>query len=90
MSDILLKRFDKFWSAYPKKRSKGYAKKVWLKIKPDEELFKIMLDKITEAKKTNDWKKKNGDFIPYPATWLNAEAWEDEYETENDDDERVW
>ncbi len=82
MSDIiLLKRFDKFWINYPKKRNKGYAKKVWLRIKPSEKLLKIMMDKIMEAKKTHDWQKDGGQFIPYPSSWLSGECWEDSFET---------
>ncbi len=42
-----------------------------------------MLDKIIEAKKSIDWLKGNpaGEFIPYPSSWLNAECWEDSFET---------
>jgi hypothetical protein len=38
-----------------------------------------MIDKIKQAKNSNEWIKENGQFIPYPATWLNAKGWEDEY-----------
>jgi hypothetical protein len=79
MSAIHLERFNKFWINYPKKRNKGNAKKIWLRIKPGEELLKKMLAKIMEAKKSKDWQKDNGQFIPYPATWLSGECWEDEY-----------
>jgi len=24
-----------------------------------------------------DWRKDSGQFIPHPATWLNAKGWED-------------
>jgi len=76
---LLLERFNKFWINYPKKRKKGSAKKVWLRIKPGEELLKKMLAKIMESKRSKDWQKDNGQFIPYPATWLNGECWEDEF-----------
>jgi hypothetical protein len=79
MSSILLERFNKFWINYPKKRNKGSAKKVWLRIKPGEELLKKMLAKIMEAKRSKDWQKDNGQFIPYPATWLSGECWDDEF-----------
>lgn len=80
MTTILLERFDKFWINYPKKRNKGSAKKIWLRIKPDDNLLKKMLAKIMEAKRSKEWRKDNGQFIPYPATWLNAECWEDEFD----------
>ena len=75
-------RFWKFWNAYPRKKSKGQAEKVFIKINPDEQLLAIMIAKIEQAKKSDSWKKENGQFIPYPATWLNAQGWEDE-ETQN-------
>lgn len=71
--------FDIFWKAYPKKKSKGQAEKAWEKIKPSEQLLETMLSTIETAKTSKEWAKDNGEFIPYPATWLNAKGWEDEY-----------
>lgn len=70
--------FDQFWKAYPKKAAKKLAKKAFQKINPDEKLLKIMLDAIENQSKCPAWKKDNGQYIPYPATWLNGERWEDE------------
>ena len=71
-------RFNRFWDAYPKKLSKGDAEKAWQKIKPGEQLLTQMLNAITAAKTSDDWQKDSGQFIPYPASWLNAKRWEDE------------
>lgn len=71
--------FNIFWSAYPKKKSRGQAERTFIKINPDEKLLSIMLSTIEKAKKSATWSKENGQFIPYPATWLNAKGWEDEY-----------
>lgn len=73
------RRFDSFWAMYPKKRSKGQAEKAWIKINPDEELFRAIMRGLELAKGSVDWAKDNGQFIPYPSTWLNAKGWEDEY-----------
>ena len=35
---------------------------------------------LETAKKSSDWTKDNGQYIPYPATWLRAKGWEDETE----------
>ena len=72
--------FEQFWQAYPKKKSRGQAEKAWLKIKPkpDEQLLATMIATIERAKKSVEWVKDSGQFIPYPATWLNAKGWEDE------------
>ena len=72
--------FDEFWKAYPKKRSKGRAERAWVKIAPDTELFSAILDGLERAKRSRDWTKEGGRYIPYPATWLNAKGWEDDYE----------
>lgn len=72
--------FDQFWRLYPKKRSKGQAEKTWVKISPDDELYKQILAGLENAKKSIDWQKDGGQYIPYPSTWLNAKGWEDEYE----------
>src|SRR5690606_8083928 len=71
--------FARFWSAYPKKKSKGQAEKAFQKISPSEQLLEVMLASIEQAKTSADWRKANGQYIPYPATWLNAKGWEDEH-----------
>lgn len=71
-------RFNRFWDAYPKKLSKGGAEKAWKKIKPSEQLLTQMLSAIAAAKTSDDWQKDGGQFIPYPASWLNSKRWEDE------------
>jgi len=70
--------FELFWKAYPKKRSKGQAEKTFEKVAPDEQLFAAIMTAIEQAKKSEQWLKANGQYIPYPATWLNAKGWEDE------------
>jgi hypothetical protein len=74
-------RFDRFWKAYPKRKSRGRAEKAFMKINPDEQLLATMIATIEQAKTSEDWIKQGGQFIPYPASWLNARGWEDE-ETE--------
>lgn len=75
--------FVRFWAAYPKKRSKGQAEKAWAKLQPDEQLFRAIMDGLERAKTSADWQKDGGQYIPYPATWLNAKGWEDEYTTQH-------
>lgn len=71
--------FKLFWESYPKKKSKGQAEKAWNKIKPDELLLKLILNKLEDARSSPEWTKEGGKYIPYPATWLNAKGWEDEF-----------
>ena len=74
--------FEAFWTAYPKKKSKGQALSAWKKLKPDSSLQVVILKAIEAQKRSPDWQKDKGQYIPYPATWLNAMAWEDEVPAE--------
>lgn len=78
--DIYAQKFNEFWQAYPKKRSKGQAEKAFSKLKPNEQLHNVIIKSLEQAKTSADWKKEKGKYIPYPATWLNAKGWEDEYD----------
>lgn len=71
-------QFEVFWKAYPKRKNKGQAEKAFKKAAPDEQLMACILTAIEQAKNSEQWLKENGQFIPYPATWLNAKGWEDE------------
>lgn len=70
--------FDLFWAAYPRKKSKGDAVKAWNKLKIDNLLYALIMDKLDAAKNSRDWTKDGGQFIPYPASWLNKKMWDDE------------
>jgi uncharacterized protein YdaU (DUF1376 family) len=67
-------RFDIFWKQYPRKVAKPNAIKAWLKIKPDDVVLKKMLDAINQQ----GLPSKEIQFVPHPASWLNAKRWEDE------------
>lgn len=70
--------FDEFWRAYPKKKAKDAAMKAFAKRKPGRDLLDQMLAAIDAQKRSDDWLKDNGKFIPYPASWLNQGRWMDE------------
>jgi hypothetical protein len=73
-------QFVQFWAAYPKKCGKSNAEKAWNTIGPNEALFRLIMSKVEEAKKTPEWTKEGGKYIPYPSTYLNGKRWEDEYQ----------
>lgn len=77
--DLMQERFEQFWKLYPKKVGKGDARKKFLKLKPNQKLFDQILSAVEAAKKTEQWTKNNGRFVPNPATWLNQSRWEDDY-----------
>lgn len=75
--------FEKFWSAYPKKVNKKRTLEWFERHRPDENTVDIMLKKLEYFKKTDNWTKQNGQFIPHPTTWLNGERWLDDIVDEN-------
>lgn len=68
--------FSEFWKAYPRRQAKQDARKAWNRIAPDERP-KIMAA-VASCSTTEEWRRENGRFIPYPATFLNGKRWEDE------------
>jgi uncharacterized protein YdaU (DUF1376 family) len=71
--------FLRFWDAYPRHKAKGDARRAWAKLKPDTDLVDTILAALAWQRKQHDWTKDGGKWIPYPATWLNDEGWEDEH-----------
>lgn len=71
--------FDAFWALYPKRVAKEAARKAWLKLAPDFEMAK----QINAAIRAQHNARGSAlcckyEYIPYPATWLNAGSWNDE------------
>lgn len=67
-----ISEFERFWEIYPKKTDKGAARRAFTTAirKADVELI------ITKAKAyAEDPNLPQKQFIKYPASWLNAEAW---------------
>ncbi len=71
-------RFSRFWEAYPRKVSKANAEKAWAKINPDDELTEKIISAIGTAKRLDE-RFRETKFIPYPASWLNSQSWENEF-----------
>jgi len=68
--------FDEFWILYPRKVAKADARKAWLKLTEQQQLDACM----AILNHVEYWKAKQTemDYIPYPASWIRAERWEDE------------
>lgn len=39
---------------------------------------------LERDKRSRDWQRDDGAYIPYPASWLNGRRWEDEPDKDND------
>lgn len=70
--------FTRFYQAYPRHAGKAAAQKAWDKLRPDEALLSQMLAALEWQRASPGWTKDGGQYIPYPATWLNQRRWEDE------------
>lgn len=67
--------FELFWEAYPRKEGKQKAEAAFAKV---TEPVQVLLDAIEDQKKSAQWTKDGGQFIPHPATWLNGKRWLDQ------------
>lgn len=74
-------KFEQFWNAYGVKKDKKRAKAKFLKIAPDDELFKTMMDGVERYHKSRKWLEG---YRQEPTTWLNGERWNDEYDDESE------
>lgn len=72
--------FDTFWDEYPNRKGKPKAREAFKKAIKKTTL-ETMLSAIQKQKHSSQWTRDNGQYIPYPATWLNQERWEDEVDT---------
>ena len=66
--------FDLFWNSYNKKVGKPNSIKQWLKIKPDEELLKLIVSKAS----ADSTAKPDNKFRKDPERWLKGQHWLDE------------
>jgi hypothetical protein len=70
--------FEQFYSAYPKKKARRNAERAWAKLNLTPEQVQAIMTALEKHKRSEDWRKDRGKFVPYPATWLNGHRWEDE------------
>lgn len=73
-----LVHFDTFWSAYPRKIGKDKCRRWFENHKVERELLDQMLTALDTQKKSDQWTRDNGRYIPHPYTWLNQGRWQDE------------
>lgn len=76
--------FAAFWKAYPRKVKKGDARKAWMQTQAIRPPLERLLKAVVVARAQEGWRQDRGKFVPYPATWLRAEQWDDVHEVEVD------
>ncbi len=74
--------FEEFWKAFParngRKNGKADALKVWLSLKVGEDLYQEIVSALAIQRKTTEWTKENGAFVPDAVVWLRHKRWMDE------------
>jgi len=72
--------FEAFWAAYPKKKAKQHAFSAWTKQQKNGNWpgVETVMSSLAKLVVSPDWNKDGGQFVPYPATWLNGGGWDDE------------
>ena len=78
--------FEEFWSEYPRKVSRKAAARAFRTAVGDGRLcdtrrdseFKDIMRGLRAHKRSSQWNRDGGQYIPHPSTWLNQERWRDE------------
>lgn len=68
-------QFESFWKSYPRRVAKGAARKAF-----DKAIKKTTLESMLKAITEYVAKKPEKIDFKHPATWLNGECWDDEWE----------
>lgn len=81
--------FTEFWDTYPRKVAKQNAIKAWKKTGAlDSQALTDTIIADVKRRLDGEWKGKELQYIPHPATYLNQRRWEDESSaTDTVDDE---
>ena len=69
--------FDRFWSEYPRRIGKAAARRAFQCAGADTE---VLLEAVRRQKRSSQWLRDGGRYIPAPANWLAQRRWEDEPE----------
>jgi DNA replication protein DnaC len=70
--------FETFWQLYPRKVAKAYARKIFVRLSPEDQFAAIQALPIH----IKYWKLagRSWDYLPHASTWLSGECWADELE----------
>jgi len=74
--------FEDFWQAYPgpRRKAKVDALKAWKQTADARPPLPALLGALEAQRRTADWIKEGGQFIPMPSSWLRGHRWLDSTE----------
>jgi hypothetical protein len=70
--------FERFWSEYPNKVKRIKCQEIWQRLKLTPAQAERVIEAVRRYKRTDQWQKDDGQFVPHPSTFLNQRRWEDE------------
>lgn len=73
--------FAEWYADYPRKRSRKQAEKAFAKARKEGATVQELTEGLARAKRSWQLEGRDSTKIPYPASWLNAEGWDDEETT---------
>lgn len=76
--------FAEWYKDYPRKTGKGAARKAFIKARKNGVELDALKEGLDRSKRSWTVENRPKDKLPYPATWLNAESWDDEEITVED------
>lgn len=81
LDPLVLSLFEQdFWPAYPRKEAKPKALEAFAKALPKAaDGCREILHGLERAKRSDQWLRNGGQYIPHASTWLNQERWRDEH-----------
>ena len=82
--EVWQSEFDEWYKDYPRKTGKGAARKAFLKARRNGVEVSTLKEGLDRSKRSWAVENRPKDKLPYPATWLNAESWDDEEITVED------
>lgn len=80
----LVSEFDDWYAGYPRKTGKGAARKAFIRARKAGVPLDVLKAGLERSVRSWAAEGRAKDKIPYPATWLNAESWDDEEITAQD------
>jgi hypothetical protein len=86
--DAIQVSFSDFWAKYPRRVAKKDAEKAWRGIEPIE--HQKILRALEQQKRSDQWRREGGQYVPYAASWLRGERWTDELEGDLSMGECAW
>jgi hypothetical protein len=72
--------FGRWYEAFPRKVGVGAAWRTWKRLAAGGELADVeaMIAALEWQKRSREWTKDGGAFVPHPATYLNGHRWLDQ------------